>query len=147
MQVCQNHLNKKGVIPAELYFTNNKSNLMKKMKFLGLLLAFSFIFVHFTQAQTTTLTRVTGTATGTVVGGMCSNFSCMSWPYATPGSFVFSMIPNEILTLDFQYGAGVFSISRAAVDALGGGVYTQSNGTNSILIWRVSFGIYRFSVI
>ncbi len=120
---------------------------MKKMKFLGLLLAFSFMFVHFTQAQTT-LTRIPGGVSGTASVSLCSNLVCLlPWDYVTPSSHTFAMNPNVVIDIVVSYGSTAgFWVSKATVDATAG-FYAQNNGSNTILIRRVSFGLYEFFII
>lgn len=121
---------------------------MKKMKFLGLLLAFSFIFTNFAHAQFgTTVTRIAGGVSGTSSVSLCSNFICLlPWNYPSPGSHTFSMATNDVLDIVISYGTTGFWISRATVDATAG-FYAQNSGSNTVLIRRVSFGNYEYFII
>lgn len=119
---------------------------MRKLKFLGLFLALSFLFINFTSAQTT-VNRIAGGVTGNASVSLCSTMICLvPWNYPAPGSHVFAMAPNDVVDIVISYGSGAFWVSRTTVDATSG-FYFQSNGTNTVLIRRVSFGVYEFFII
>ena len=119
---------------------------MKKMKFLGLLLAFSFMFTHFTQAQTT-LTRIPGGVGGTASVSLCSSMVCLlPWDYIAPSSHTFAMNPNVVVDIVIGFGSTAFWVSRTTVDATAG-FYFQTVGSNTLLIRRVSFGRDEFFII
>lgn len=146
MTILVIYLSRLTINTNQNHFTNEKPFLMKKMKFLGLLLAFSFIFMHFTQAQTT-VNRIAGGVAGTASVSLCSTMICLlPWDYPAPGGHTFPMNPNVVVDIVISYGSTGFWISRATVDATAG-FYFQTVGSNTVLIRRVSFGIYEFFII
>jgi hypothetical protein len=121
---------------------------MKKMRFLGLLLAFSFIFMNFAQAQfSTTLTRIAGGTTTAASASVCDNSICLSpWSYPVPSSHTFAMATSNVLYIVVLYPTGSFNLLRSTVDGAAG-FYAASNGTNTLLIRRASAGVYEFFII
>lgn len=122
---------------------------MKKMKFLGLLLACCLLVVNFTHAQfgSTVLTRIPGGVTTTASATVCNNSICLTpWSYPTPSSHTFAMPTSDVLFIVVLFTSGNFNVSRATVDAAAG-FYAVSNGTNTLLIRRASAGVYEYFII